>query len=875
MKKKNLLLPILALALVGCGPSNSTQGTTSNSSGNATSGDTSNGTSSQGAGSSSVVVETYKIVVPTDSRYTLTPDKTKAKEGETVTVVAVAKTGYEIGAVLVNGTAINKTGDNYVFTMPDHDVRLSANLDVKGDVVLSGEIAALLTKDSATNIYVARDVEVNNDANFSYFITKDGIKTQLTVQNVDRTKCFADVEYSRGTEHSLKIAGGAKYDFFYDPANSDRPCYMKRTEVTALPKTASAFESLFAGEVQSACSVYPENVNTVTYSNTLSKEKYEWEKLKNNKSYATVKDLTSNEKTAEVYKEIKDGVYTIVDTYTEGNHANDDANDKTRRDDTKKFSGRYKVSDTDEDTNTACDDQEFNTGRQFVNGNVANFDLNLYSHDMTSLDFDMMYAYRVQKTVGDEIVQASVKVESVDNKDDTFTTTVTSSSTYDSTAVAANTDTEKYHDEYLVHLTFNKAGAVLNGDYKNTHYTEKNFNFTTFTKTGDGTIAKQLAFAYTYGDAADDLNSFDKTPYFISSLTPTVTNALTEQENTVNVGENPSDYLKLNALPTTALDNWQYKIQASANTEVVKWDSVYRRWNAESTGTSELTVSNSSTKDVTGKVTCTVAFSRPVRNFNLILDYGYEGFGDDGEKSGQALIYEKHIRRYKLTAMGDDGKGACGIPADATIKLSDETTGLKVSLGKSLKTPSATDVIFDATDMTAKTDGMSITMTVNTSHYSSTATPSTFTVFLLKTAYTRADMVGTWNNEGANASVVLTDTQVDTSEKYYSERTSYYGYVTVKGTKYEFGYDYREQTYNHEFYIKVKGGANDTSYTAEMSFAEAVDGQPEAIQFAMVGYTVNDSWEATYTDVLGTYVETGSVDDPNYFSECVEFTRGA
>ncbi|MFA6830075.1 MAG: hypothetical protein WCR67_05180 [Bacilli bacterium] len=879
MNKKSLLLGFVALAMVGCGNTTSVKasdsGTTSQGESSSQAGTSSSTQEDSSKDSSSAAEETYKIVLPEDNRYTLTADKATAKKGETVTVTATASDGFEIVAVLVSGTAIAKSGEKYIFTMPDHDVRLTANLNVLGDVTLGGDIAVALTKDDATGIYSAKNVDVAKDSNFSYFIVgKDSKKTELDITNVDRTKCFADIEYSVSKTYKLKLAGGAKYDFYYNPANV-RSCYVQRTEITSLPNNAAGLEKLFYGRVQSAYSVYPTNVNRVTYTSTATDESYEWNKLKDNKSLATVKKLSDKTDTAVVYKEIKDGLYYVVDTYTEGKKTTGEG-DATKNYDTKKFSGKYKISDNDDDRDSATDDHEFNNNRQFVNSNMAYFDANAYSHDMNSIDFDIMYAYRVQKKVEYEVSQASVKVTSEKNADGGFTTTVVSSSTYDATKVVASGSTEKYHDEYTVHLAFNKAGAIVSGDYVNTHYPEASYDFTNFVITGEGKIAKKLQFNYYYGDAKDDLNPFNKDPYFITSLAPTVVNdsiANPTESNSINSGDCPSDYLALNALPETALDGWQYKIQTSSNESVIKWNTVYERWDALTLGTSELTVSNSTTKNPVGKVTVNVLFTKTIRDFNLTLQYGYDGYGDDGEIAGNALIYEKHTKRYQLGAMAYDGTGKCAIPGDVTLKLSDETTGLEVSVVNSIVSPSEKDILFDATNMKAPSDGASITLTVNSAFYDKEVKVSTFTVYLFQTNYTNAFFVGTWNDTADNASMVFTADKVATTETYYSEKAPYYGYVTVKGTKYEFGYNFLETTINFDFSLKFKALDGVDNIYSKLHYAEATKDEEACLQMGLAT-GVNDYSEGseTISEILGGYTIDSEGD---YFYSYANFTKAA
>lgn len=66
---------------------------------------------------------------------TISSDKLRAEEGETVTVTATPATGYKLTALAYNGTPIDITSTPYTFTMPDADVTLTATFSLKDYVV--------------------------------------------------------------------------------------------------------------------------------------------------------------------------------------------------------------------------------------------------------------------------------------------------------------------------------------------------------------------------------------------------------------------------------------------------------------------------------------------------------------------------------------------------------------------------------------------------------------------------------------------------------------------------------------------------------------------------------------------------------------------
>lgn len=884
MKKKLLLLPLLALGLTACGPTDvSSSGPSSSEEPDSSLSSPSTPDSTPDTPSSSTpIIDTYRVILPTDTRYTISANKTEAKEGEEVEITVTPVSGYTVLTVKAGGIEATKKGDKYVFNMPDHDVRVTVTLDVKGEVTISGDIAAVLVKDDKTGIYSAKNVRVESKSNFGVFVEGNGgTKTSLGISHVDRTKCFADISYSGSKDdYGLSLQGGGIYDFFYDPSNGDRPIYIKRVELINLPNNPASLHKLFSGSVQSDPAVYPDNVKHVTYTNSQLDVKYDWKKYEDDKSLAKVVALTDDtDEVGVVYKELKDGIFTMVDTYIENE-------DPTKNEGLEPYSGKYLVSDTNTVTGDEVDSQQFDTSRQFIHPMMSGFEVNNYSHDMESIDFDIMYAYRVQMTVADEIIQASCKIESKDNGDETFTTTIVSSSTYDSTAVTANNPSNvvKYHDDYEVSLTFTKAGAILNGTYKDTYYDQNAYDFKNFVPIGKGKIKKRLTFSYEYGDAYTGAVDFDKTPYFVSSINPVIAESADAETSIVDIGENPEDKLHLNASPSTALDKWQFGIRESSDTSVIDYNANYRKWFAKADGDTNVTISNLTTKDVKATIPVKVGFTRPIRKFSLILSFGYDGWGDDGEMADQALVYEKHTRRYQLTAMGDDGKGSCGIPTDAKLTLSEDIPGLKVSIVDSIVNRSAKDVLFDATEMKIPEDGKKITMTVETSHYGKGCTPSSFSVYLFQTNYTLDDMVGTWTNAQVNGSLTLTKEVVTEDKAYYNKnnptKTPYYGYVMKGSTKYEFSYNYLEASVNHDFTLyfglrSLSNGRNMAFYSSMYFFEGRVDSEgntlPDAIHLGLCAETYSYGEDSTYDDIFGIY----QIDEEAYswFDEYTSFTR--
>lgn len=151
MKKsmKNIALFVLAASLLGaCGNSNSPT----------TSGNTPN--SSSTSNSSNILDEEYAIVIRSTTGITITADKQKAKAGETVTLTVHVLDGYTLNSITINDkTEATKISDTeYTFVMPYQQAIIRARLAIEGDVVISGDVTAVLTLDEK-GIYSAKNIK--------------------------------------------------------------------------------------------------------------------------------------------------------------------------------------------------------------------------------------------------------------------------------------------------------------------------------------------------------------------------------------------------------------------------------------------------------------------------------------------------------------------------------------------------------------------------------------------------------------------------------------------------------------------------------------------------------------------------------------------
>lgn len=869
MKKRIVALAIATLALIGCGKTSDS--TTDNPTPDSTVRDSSTTDGNNGGTSDSVASE-YNIIAPDDSRYTVTVSGglTKAKKGDSVTITVTPSAGFTIKAVFVDSSEITGNNGTYTFTMPGHDIRITATLSVEGDVTIQGGVTAVLTL-GEDGIYVAKDVLVSSDSDFSYFIKGASDTTELDSGYVDRTKTLADINPAYNSEYKLSISGGFKYDFYYDPS-AKLPCYIRRSEVVSLPDSQASLEKLFAGSIKSENSETLLGLKHVTYTNTRIGVSYDWKRYDNNSSLATIKDTTNSSLADKyVYKELNDGIYTIVDTFDRGSYDVDAwelpywaRSDKTA------FSGHYVVGDYDltRDRNTETSTYDVDYDVDYMNEIMAEYDLNRSDIDMETIDFDIDSAYRVQMTVQDEITYVKCDISSVTNADGSFTTTVDSARVYDATAVSQNASygiTDKYYDIYSVSLTFTKAGEILSGTYKDTRFDENSYTLVgnTVTISGKGTVRKELNFAYEYGDAYESLQAFDTTPYFVSSIDPTIRNEdVSTTENIVSIGdvlekgrEVDENFVTLNYAPSTALDAWQYHVVSSDNTDIFRWDPSYVQFAAYGDGKANLTVGTFHNKGVSKTISVTSRADYSIRN--IWLDHSRDGTDLQSE---YAYAYEGEKTTYTIcaTAEAQDSRyntsGTVIIPSDLTFDIKNkngnaDTSGLKISYERKGKYNST--ITFDATDVKISEDTV-LYVTINSSMYATDYTtssgtkgsdsPSVITVYLyeMDNAASVDTIQGTWNYVvDGNVTSTLNFTKTDSGNTSYPYR----GTLVSGGTTYAFSYAFD----SHQYDIKLK--FDDTSITSVMRYIDS-DDEIDCVVYKEV-YSMSGS---EITDILGTTV---------------------
>lgn len=799
MKKKALLAVLAAMSLVACGGVGSSLVSSNDSQNTSTSQSSSTSTSSDGSSTStSVEDEAYTIKVDNSiTGVSLSVDKEKAKKGETVTVtVTIVDDGYRVTRVLYGNNECSKVNDTtYTFVMPDNPVTVKCEAVVDGDVTIQGEITAVFEEENG--IYVARNVKVENTSNFDIVVKdKSGTEKKISISEFDRFKCFANIEYASNKTNNLKIAGDATYDFYYDVNNGARPCYVKRVNVDVLPNTADRLHSLFSGYVNTETSVNPDNVNKVTYKNSKSGETFTWKAYNDNTSMSTVSELDNTGATRDkafVYTSMKDDVLTVVDTYTPGLYTGYE-NDYTCKDDTKQFSGEYKVASVDNEGETT-DDLEFVYNEQFINPNTASYMLNSYNHNMESFETDIMYAYRVGMIVEDYIKQASVNVSSKDNGDGTFTTSIVSSKTYDSTSDNEATVKEKYHREYRVDVTFYNDGSLLKAEYLEKSFDENYWNFTSNTWVSgsadynfenNGVIVGEIEIQYEYGDRLAPDYTFDKTPYFVNSLTNfTVNNenAVSEAANKLNVGDVVADYAKYDYAPLSALNTWQYEVSKSSNEDVISTNNNYERFQAAGEGTTTLTLSTLNGTGVSATCDVTVVYTNKLRNIILFENYGKY---DPVTSTVTADVNCGGVYEFGILAYESKNNKNVPLPNDTTARALGETYNVDAHFDIANNT-----LIVDASKASV-TEDKTIRYEVVTDYYDPDwiDTPIVFT-FTLKAGNSFNDLVGTWRYATYPSDYIkFTEETYSPDVENYDEKLPYVGEMLVEGVTYDFAYNF-------------------------------------------------------------------------------------
>lgn len=789
------------------------------------------------------IIEEYLIRIRASNGVTVTPSVERATKGAIVTLTVTVEEGYTLEELTVNYVTMTGTVNSdgsyvFSFTMPDADVTVRTSVSVEGDVTLTGDIAVPMVLQADGKTYAAFNVEISSNSYVAF--TVGG--TKLSITKIDRTKTFANIDLASGQDGGFTLAGGAKYDFFYNPDLGDECCYIQRREVTRLPSDSASLWSLFDGTVKSDPSTYPENLVGVKYSSTESNIQYEWNLYDDNSSYATVKRLGSSTINANVYKELNDGVYEVVDTYLEGQY------DPTRREDTSAFSAKYKIVDAVA--------SEF--GNHQITEHDALFEINNPSHDTTSIDFDIMYGYRTgfNMEYDDSLKAYTQDIKSTQNNDGTFVVNVNSSKTYES----SSTTTVQKHITYKIEIKFGKAGELLNGTYVEKEYGTGEYDFSKyeFLSGGEygGQEVKAIEFEYTYGDKKEKDVQFDTTPYFAKSITATIHNEklYPNATNTLNQTDLVEDYIDIDAEPATAIDLWQYRVINSSNLDVIaKRDTFETRYIAKGKGTSTLTIGNDSTNDVTTTVDVTVDNVVFVRSFYM-----------QGESNGRP-VYDDNVYAVYADVLAKTVKNVYVSPSPSNAPVAFTATSenedlLKVTVNGQIMT-------LDTTGAKDITEVTSVKIAIHSDFYDSYSgfTPTTFTINIQPNGIPSTGAIGTWTNSSEGVSVTFTDEQ----SQYASAGFKVAYVTTATETNVEFAYSFNAST----GVITVSGASINGNEFVGMFYFTSTGKITGCLAYSEFSYESGVGGEILVADIIGEYYldEEGYFDDVN--SVLVELTR--
>lgn len=816
MKKsmKNIALFVLAASLLGaCGNSNSPT----------TSGNTPN--SSSTSNSSNILDEEYAIVIRSTTGITITADKQKAKAGETVTLTVHVLDGYTLNSITINDkTEATKISDTeYTFVMPYQQAIIRARLAIEGDVVISGDVTAVLTLDEK-GIYSAKNIKIENQANLAYFVKgSDNTSSKLSVGLIDNYKTNADVQLYNGSDSnvSFTLAGNAYYDFYYDPSNASEPCYIQRVGLIHAPENISQFQSLLSGRVKSDLATYPTGITSVSYTSTKSNDDYHWD-LYHDSSYATIKALGTDTLKAVDYRKLDGDLLTIVDTYVESTY------DDSRPEDNKKISAKYSVVDEIDDGYRSYQ----------LLAKDAEHKATHYSHDVYSIDRNIHYGYRTgfDTEFNDTLKSFDRDYSYKTNDDGTYTATIHS---WKTTAPVTDSSSgtsygKKEHLTYDIEITFNKAGNLLSGSYVEKTYDDKAYDFDkdAFLPNGElqFTLNEEMHFAYTYGEAKSGTPSFNTDPYFVKSIDSFSIEKTGLDKNKIALEDRVSEYVVASYSPATALDTWQYGIISSSNTAVIGPRSVNEPllFVGKSAGTSTLTLGNYTTNNVTKTVDVTIE-----DDYRVMQWYMSPTDGDyDNILAARATILANTVREVYCYA-----SKLTSIDVPFTPVSSNETY-LRVS-------KNGQKLVLDATGAKDITEAVTVNVTIQSPKYEDGIKEEVFSITINPNNTKEEGIVGVWTGidaSNSNQTVTLTFNEDGTGSL-----------VTTKKGSFTFNYTFDKNSGTIRF-------SKLSDY--ELNLLISYDGGKDEIKLCAYTYGWNDDYEQ---DVVGSYLtdedgyDTGTV----------------
>ena len=836
----------------------STSSNTSNTSNSETSSQTSQSNPSSSLPNSSSEAKKNVVLCEENAHATITPSLDMAAYGEVVELDIKVDNGYELDKITVNGKEIDGTS----FVMPNRSayVVVSVFYVQASGMMLTGDISEPLIKDNETGLWVARGVKCTKNTNVIYSINGEN----LSVIAINNEKSFADILLPAAGVNGFVVAGGATYDFYYDPTDKVQPCFVKRTKVE-LPQSASALETLFEGSVGSETCVYPDGVTKVEYESSTRKDKYVWELYADNSSLATVQDYNGRKEKGIVYKSIDDSVYTVVDSYIESHTGTDITSEE--RSDTTKYAGRYDVVST---ITPGYRKYQY-TSRDALKDAVK------YSHNMESIDFDIMYSYRTgfRNDISDDVYTYDISVVSTPNSDGSFNTAIRSWVSVKKNGASSGVDSS-YHTEYEVDLVFTAAGALMEVTYNHKKYGENQYDFERNQfKTGgiDDPIAeKDMYCKYTYGEAKTTKPNIDISKYFVSSIKDlkivdskgedSEINRMDTVEMFVEASNSAASgkkYVSCTFAPSTALDVWQYGIVDSSNKSVVNNrnnDSVQYpfEWEGNQGGTTTLTIGNH-TKNTGVKETFKTTSPDQVNNIKNVWVNSVYPYTNDNWNSSSGKIYA-------------GGKDKVKITATLVNNSSDQYPDVEIvsSNPDFLKAEYKIEdgyLYLDATGALGITSNTSITLTVN-ARYADNYGPSKLYVTILPALNNIESVEGDWDYNDPNGSAAAVEFTASMKFTEGTTKNSGTGSITVvDGTdtyvvSFEYAFNPDTQTIKASKASTTKNGSKFGSSTS-ITFDINVDTGYIGVYCGISSYSgdsENEMSESVFV-LLGDYIEDG------------------
>ncbi len=815
--KKVFILGMLTFGLVltGCG------GTTPNPS-NSDNPTTPSNPSTSVTEPSTSIEEQYYIILRASSGVELTSTHKKAAEGTAVVLTVNVKGGYTLINVKVNDVVINAAEDGkYNFVMPNEDVVVTTQTTVEGDITVNGDISFPLAKEG--DIYVARDIEVLNRSDIYFQIKGEGQEvTEMGAIEIDPYKTFADLEVVSGARKGVSIAGGAKYDFFFDPQEAHFPIWIQKTEQIILPNDSSSLQSMFSGSVKTTNTANPDDLIGVDYTNTLTFDKYHFD-LYEDGSYSEIKHMATNKNLGVEYHSVQNDKYVVVDSYI-------NKNNQISKGDRTRYSGIYNITESDETIGNDYSKNDVYAG------------INVPTHNYYSFDFDIHEGYRTGfDTEWNEFLKHYTnEVTSTLNDDGSFKTNVKSTKTFDN-----DPNKGKVFIKYDIDFNFDIRGALLDASYEEVHFDDTAYDFdgNKFFPGGEnnGTTFKEVGIAYTYGEISKGKIDKNVDSYFADSINVTLKDNKDGVDNVINEGSNIKKSMIVTLTPTTALDAQQFVAIDSSDNDIVGGrfeNSSNKDWIARKIGKTTVTFGNNVTNDVTTTIDVEVINKYDLRAYTFV---SYDFQSHDAIVNADTVKLPATLSlQVKVVPNPQAGPKGFVVKSDYEDMFSVTQSGYDNDV-----------VLIDATKATNVTSETKLTFTVT-----STVRDFSYKMNVILVPYEGLSPVGKWNCQ---------DEEMPNS--FFEMRNDKTGVMNLENELYTFDYRFDAIT-NRITFIADNHGEKDV-----FIYGWFHNGELWACAYTRLIKASEGGFDSEYEDILGLYVEDGEGGTDAEHTVLVQFTR--